>query len=329
MGLRTVPQSGGTKPGPGNYCKKAPILIGLREVPQAGGRQLLQEGANINWVAQGAAYGGHEAFDRQLLQEGADINWVARGAAGGGHLGSQAAQLRFLSSVSEKNRKHMVKALSRLAPPIHINRSLLKRVDRMTELRKNGFSYRLARLRTEHVKSGPNAQDNENAPPQSNNAALLLLTAFVYCKDPAIHQLSGDNEVVELPKEVWCMIFDYVFETKLSASETEALAFLTIRLIAYKGIKNHENTLWFFQGDKKNRAKNFEKKVVESTNIDTFLGVMNNNPSHQDLPLAGIATLWVENLRKTAPQLKDNDDAENDTPQSLPAATTCLASDCI
>jgi len=46
---------------------------------------LLQQGANINWVAQGAAIGGHEAFARQLLQEGANINWVAHGAACGGH----------------------------------------------------------------------------------------------------------------------------------------------------------------------------------------------------------------------------------------------------
>ena len=46
---------------------------------------LIQYGANLNFIAQGAARGGHRAYAEELCAQGASINWLARGAAQGGH----------------------------------------------------------------------------------------------------------------------------------------------------------------------------------------------------------------------------------------------------
>ena len=47
---------------------------------------LIQQGANINYVAYGAARGGHVDYVEKLREQGANPNYIARGAAQGRHL---------------------------------------------------------------------------------------------------------------------------------------------------------------------------------------------------------------------------------------------------
>ena len=47
---------------------------------------ITQLGANVDWIAQGAAQGGHRDYAEELrTQVGADVNMIAKSAAFGGH----------------------------------------------------------------------------------------------------------------------------------------------------------------------------------------------------------------------------------------------------
>ncbi len=59
---------------------------------RTGAEFLRQHGADIHWIAKGAAAGGHIDHWKSLIQEGADIQWVVYGAA----IGHYDKHLKYL-----------------------------------------------------------------------------------------------------------------------------------------------------------------------------------------------------------------------------------------
>ena len=73
----------------GSYFFSAASKIAFdKNIPAA--EFLRKHGASINYLAQGAAQGGHRKYAEFLRARGASINYLAQGAAQGGRAGARA-----------------------------------------------------------------------------------------------------------------------------------------------------------------------------------------------------------------------------------------------
>jgi hypothetical protein len=131
-----------------------------------------------------------------LIARGADIDWVAQGAATGGHVSTQEKQLYFFSQFKKEYHSRLVSLFSVLMQHIKIESVVLNRASRVSELLHcYGYPYLLAMLSTSV------SQKNNH----SNYGALIMLAGLVHCRQSV---LDGFPFPIEIWLNIFKYVFE-------------------------------------------------------------------------------------------------------------------------
>ena len=133
-----------------NWIARGAAWGGHREYAE----ELLGRGADINWIALGAALGGYREYCEELLGRGADINWIAYGAALGGHVNSSIdSQLRWLAFSNQQHIINYASAFSSLDQSVNISKETQRRaIDMSSYIRRQllPMNYSQALVRSDY-----------------------------------------------------------------------------------------------------------------------------------------------------------------------------------
>ena len=181
-----------------NWVARGAAIGGHREYAE----ELLRRGADIDLVARGAAIGGHHEYAQELLGRGADFNFVARGAATGGHLVNDKLTLRFLAFFDQQIIDKLFVALGNYTP-ITKQGTLVKRAQAISKLmREHSLDYQQAWVKTvkDHlgtmdllfrliIKNGISV-DLDTFPPLSTDLWYKILSHNTSLTEQKVHELA-------------------------------------------------------------------------------------------------------------------------------------------